>query len=92
MKWYSVLAIYVLFWTLTLFVILPIGVRTSEEVGEDRKPGHADSAPHNHDLKRKCLWTTLLSAALFGLFYANYFYGWVTLDTFPILKPPSFTQ
>lgn len=90
MKLTSIIAIYVLFWTLSLFVILPIGVKTSEELGEKRTPGHADSAPHRHDLKRKAVWTTLLSAVLFGLFYANYLYGWVTLDTFPIPEPPGF--
>lgn len=90
MKFTSILAIYALFWTLSLFVILPIGVKTSEEAGEEVGPGHANSAPHRHDLKRKVVWTTLLAAVLFGLFYGNYVYGWVTLDTFPIPQPPGF--
>src|SRR3546814_3685786 len=77
MKLTSILAIYALFWTLSLFVILPIGVKTSEEMGEERGKGHADSAPHRHDLKRKVVWTTLLASALFAVFYANYIYGWV---------------
>ena len=46
MRWTSILAIYVLFWTISLFLVLPFGVRTSEEVGEQSQPGHADSAPH----------------------------------------------
>lgn len=90
MKLTSILAIYALFWTLSLFVVLPFGVRTSEEAGEERRAGHADSAPHSFDLKRKALWTTALSAVIFGLFYANYLYGWVTLDSFPIPEPPGF--
>src|SRR3546814_2200517 len=67
MKLTSILAIYALFWTLSLFVILPIGVKTSEEMGEERGKGHADSAPHRHDLKRKVVWTTLLASALFAV-------------------------
>src|SRR3546814_15542800 len=87
MKLTSILAIYALFWTLSLFVILPIGVKTSEEMGEERGKGHEDSAPHRHDLKRKVVWTTLLASALFAVFYANYIYGWVTLGTFPVPEP-----
>jgi predicted secreted protein len=90
MKLTSILAIYALFWTLSLFVILPIGVKTSEEMGEKSGKGHADSAPHRHDLKRKAVWTTMLSAGLFALFYANYVYGWVTLDNIPMPEPQGF--
>ena len=34
MPWYSALAIYLLFWVFTLFLVLPHGVRTSRELGE----------------------------------------------------------
>lgn len=90
MKPFSIVAIYVLIWALSLFVILPIGVKTSEEAGEEPGAGHAESAPHKPDLKRKLIWTTLLSAAIFALFWGNYVYGWVTLDSFPIPQPPGF--
>ena len=74
----SALAIYVLFWTLSLFLVLPFGVRTSEEEGAERVAGHAESAPHRFKLGQAALRATLLSAILFGLFYANYIFGWVT--------------
>lgn len=90
MKPTSIIAIYVLFWTLSLFVVLPFGVQTSEEVGEERGKGHADSAPYKHNLKRKVLWTTLLASAIFALFYANYINGWLTLDSLPLPQPPDF--
>lgn len=76
----SALAIYLLFWTVTLFVTLPIGVRTHEEAGAERVPGQADSAPHAPMLARKMLLTTLISGVIFALFYVNFTNGWVSLD------------
>ncbi len=76
----SIAAIYVLFWTLSLFLVLPWGVRTSEEEGVRSEPGHAESAPHLFRAGRVVLWTTLVATLLFGLYYANYVYGWVTVD------------
>jgi predicted secreted protein len=79
MKITSILAIYLLFWMMTLFVVLPFGVRTSEEVGAERVPGHADSAPHSFSFARVALRTTIVSAICFALFYANYSYGWIQI-------------
>ncbi len=64
MGWGSILAIYLLIWTITLFAVLPFGVRTSEEAGEDKVPGQADSAPARPLLLKKLLWTTAISAVL----------------------------
>ena len=91
MKLSSAIAIYLLFWTVTLFVTLPLGVRTHEEAGVERVPGQADSAPHTPMLVRKVLLTTLLASMMFALFYANYAYGWLGLDDVvpSFLRPPS---
>jgi len=80
MKLTSILAIYALFWTISLFVVLPIGVRTNEEAGVEHQPGHAESAPHGFSFPRAALRATILSALLFGLFYLNYVYGWIGPD------------
>jgi predicted secreted protein len=80
MRLQSILAIYILFWTLSLFLVLPFGVRTAEEEGADRTPGHAESAPHRFSIGKAALRATIVSAILFGLFYANYVYGWVTIE------------
>jgi predicted secreted protein len=77
----SILAIYVLFWTMSLFLVLPFGVRTSEEAGEERGPGHAESAPHSFSFGTAALRATIVSAVLFGLYYANWSYGWIGVDT-----------
>lgn len=77
------LAIYALFWMLTLFVVLPFGVRTSDEAGLPRGPGEADSAPADPMLRRKLLWTTAIATTLFALYYANYVNGWIMLADIP---------
>lgn len=76
----SAVAIYVLFWTMSLFIVLPFGVRTAEEEGAERGAGHAESAPHRFSLGRAALRATLLSALMFALFYANYVFGWITAE------------
>ena len=73
----SVLAIYFLVWVGTAFLMLPFGVRTDEEVGADKVPGQADSAPHRFDLKRHLTRAAIISVLLTALFVANYLYGWI---------------
>ncbi len=87
MAWYSALALYLLFWIFTFFLVLPYGVRTSEEEGEAMIPGQAPSAPHRVSIPRKMLWTTLISAAVFGLFMLNWQMGWLTRDSIFALFP-----
>ena len=78
MRWTSFLAIYALFWTICLFVVLPFGVRTSEEAGAERQSGHAESAPHQFSFGKTALRTTIVAGVAFLLFYLNYTYGWIT--------------
>jgi predicted secreted protein len=85
MNWTSIVAIYVLFWVICAFVILPIGVRTHDELGIEKVSGQADSAPGNFNPGLIVLRTTILSAALFALYYANYTYGWVDRHSFDFL-------
>ena len=89
MTWTSIIAIYLLFWVMTAFVILPIGVRTHDELGLPKTPGQADSAPGNFQPRTILLRTTMLSAALFALYYANYSYDWINRDSFEgLFNPP----
>jgi len=76
----SIIAIYFLMWVASAFILLPFGVRTSEEVGAPLVPGQADSAPHRFDVKRHAIRATILSALLFALYYANWTYGWIGVD------------
>jgi predicted secreted protein len=79
-RWQSALAIYVLFWAFSVFLVLPFGVRTAHEAGAELVPGQAESAPHGFNPGRVALWTTIVATVLFALFYLNYVNGWVTAD------------
>ena len=80
MKWTSILAIYILFWTLALFLVLPFGVRTPEEEGTKAGAGHAESAPHRFNLGRVALRASLVAAVLTALYVANYVFGWIRVE------------
>jgi predicted secreted protein len=88
MRWTSMLAIYTLFWVMTAFVVLPFGIRSHHEAGVELLPGQSDGAPANFRPGRVMLWTTLVSAVLFGLFYANYLAGWITADALNLFGQP----
>lgn len=81
MRWTSALAIYILFWSFAVFVVLPFGVRTTEEAGGDRVPGQADSAPHEFSVKRLAVRTTVVATVAFALYYVNYINGWITPES-----------
>ena len=78
----SVIAIYFLFWVLSVFVVLPFGMKTADEAGVAKVPGQAESAPVRFSLGAVAIRATVVSAVLFGVFYANWQYGWVTADMF----------
>tara|TARA_B110001454_G_scaffold192317_1_gene192541 strand:- start:3153 stop:3425 length:273 start_codon:yes stop_codon:yes gene_type:complete len=86
MKITSILAIYMLFWVMSAFMLLPVGVKTPQETGEALVPGQADSAPGNFRPKRIAIRATILSAVLFALYYANYVNGWVKIESLDITR------
>jgi predicted secreted protein len=89
MRLQSFIAIYFLFWFMSLFLVLPFGVRTSDELGAKKVPGQADSAPHEFRPLRIVLRTSLVAAAFFALFYANYTFEWITIRSFDgLFHPP----
>ncbi len=85
MNSFAIVAIYFLFWVMSAFIVLPIGIRTPDETGEALIPGQAESAPSNYRPLRVILAATALSSVLFGLFYANYVNGWVSAEDLNIL-------
>jgi predicted secreted protein len=78
LRWTSILAIYTLFWSFSVFLVLPWGVRTTHEAGGELVPGQAESAPHVFDLRRLLVRVTVVATVLFGLYYLNWTFGWIT--------------
>jgi predicted secreted protein len=86
MNWTSALAIYILFWVMSAFVVMPFGMRTAHDEGEEMVPGQAESAPVEFR-PRKIIWrTTIVATLAFGLYYANYSYGWLTPEMIDITQ------
>lgn len=88
MQWTSILAIYALFWVISAFVLLPFGVRTHDELGIDKVPGQADSAPGNFRPGRLVLRATVLAAVLTALYVLNYIYGWIEAEDINLFPAP----
>ncbi|MBN8815093.1 MAG: DUF1467 family protein [Sphingomonas sp.] len=78
MRWTSLLAIYFLFWAFSVFLVLPFGVRTTNEAGGDYVPGQAESAPHEFSMRKIALRVTIVATILWASFVANYEFGWIT--------------
>lgn len=77
-------AVFFLIWWITLFAVLPWGVRSQQEGGEV-VPGTDPGAPLVPRLGRKLVWTTLITCGVFGVVYVAYTDRLVDLDQ--ILKP-----
>jgi len=92
MKLTSIIAIYFLFFAASAFILLPFGVKTTEEVGGEKIAGQAESAPHRFDIKRHLFKAVLLAAVLFGIYYANWSFGWITPDDLDFYNPPRSAQ
>jgi len=80
MQWTSIVAIYVLFWVVSAFVLLPFGIKTPDEVGAEIVPGQADSAPVNFRPGVIAVRATILSIVLTTLYVLNYAYGWIEAE------------
>jgi predicted secreted protein len=73
------IAIFFLIWWIALFVVLPWGVHRQDEDGEVA-PGTDPGAPALPDLKRKLVWTTLVSLVVYAAFYVIYVERLVTME------------
>jgi len=88
MGWFSLAAVYLLFWVLSAFLVLPWGIRShDDDASVERVAGQVTSAPINFRPKRIALRATLLSIVLCGLFFANRHYGWLSDMTIAELVP-----
>uniref|UniRef100_Q07NK6 DUF1467 family protein n=1 Tax=Rhodopseudomonas palustris (strain BisA53) TaxID=316055 RepID=Q07NK6_RHOP5 len=80
----TALAIYFVLWWVVLFAILPFGVTSQAEQGEgavhEEVPGTDPGAPVKARMARKIGWTTLISAAIYGLGMAAHSAGYFNIE------------
>jgi predicted secreted protein len=75
----TAIAIYFIIWWTVLFAVLPWGVRSQEESGAVAK-GTDPGAPALPRLGRKLIWTSIVAALVFMLWYIVYTYRLVAID------------
>jgi predicted secreted protein len=73
-------AIYFIIWWVVLFAVLPWGVRSQHEGNGAIAPGTDSGAPTIPRLTRKLVWTTIVAAIVFALWYVVYTYRLITID------------
>ncbi|MBH5370007.1 DUF1467 family protein [Bradyrhizobium glycinis] len=75
----TALAIYFVIWWVALFLTLPFGVRSQHEDGVGA-PGTDPGAPILTRMGRKLIWTTIISAVIYGLGIAAYRAGYLSIE------------
>ena len=65
MNWLSGVFVYAIIWMLTLFTVLPWGVRIPDKT----EPGHATSAPSNPRMWLRAGVTTVVAAIIWVIVY-----------------------
>ena len=80
------LAVYFIIWWITLFAILPIGVRTQADEG-DITLGTTESAPLQARLGRKLLLTSLVASVIFAVYFIATVYFGLSVDSLPRIVP-----
>ena len=66
MNWVTGVLVYIIIWWLVLFITLPFGISAQE----NPPPGTVPSAPARPRLWLKAAVTTVVSALLWGVFWA----------------------
>jgi predicted secreted protein len=75
----TALAIFFLIWWVTLFAVLPWGIKSQHE-GQEIAPGTDPGAPTRARIGWKLVWTTVVAAAIYGVSAVIYAEHWVTVD------------
>ncbi len=72
------ITLYIMIWWMTLFAVLPFGVKTQGEEG-DVVPGTPESAPVRPRLIKTFLINTVVAALVFVLVWGALEYDWLGL-------------
>lgn len=79
MNWFTGLATFLILWWLSLFIVLPIGVRGQAEEN-DIEHGTEPGAPVRSNMLRNVLWATGIAILLFILVYAVIEWQWLSWE------------
>ncbi len=79
-------AVYFIIWWITLFAVLPFGLRTQAE-DKDVVLGTVESAPTKFRAGRVIFFTTLVSAIIYGAWYIVSHYFGLSIDSIPKIVP-----
>ena len=86
----STFFVYILFWSMAIFLVLPFSARERGKHGDATAvPGQDAGAPRHFNGRRVIIRTTIVATIAYAVFYANYVEGWVTLDDVSLVHPPA---
>ncbi|WP_380053504.1 DUF1467 family protein [Falsihalocynthiibacter sp. SS001] len=77
----SALVLYAVIWFMTLFVVLPIRLKTQQDTG-DIVPGTHSSAPANPQLKKRAIIVTLIALVVWAIIFTIIVTGTITVRDF----------
>jgi predicted secreted protein len=79
MTWFTAIVTYLTMWWIVLFCVLPFGIRSQAEMGEVAE-GTDPGAPAVPNMGKKLLWTTGITAVVWGLLALVISSGWISLE------------
>ncbi len=81
---FSAFVLFAVIWFLTLFVVLPLRLKTQGETG-DVVPGTPQSAPADPQIRKRMLITTAVSLVIWGAVVAIILSGVIGIEDMDIL-------
>ncbi len=75
----SAIVLLAIVWFMTLFVLLPVGLRTQGDEGETLKGTHAGSPASSFSMKRKLKQVTLVALPVWAVICAVIIWGGITV-------------
>ncbi|HDZ82011.1 MAG TPA: DUF1467 family protein [Roseobacter sp.] len=74
----SGVVLFCVIWAMVFMIALPIRVQTQGDLGHVVEGTHA-GAPEHHHLKKKAVWTTVISVVLWAVLTGIILSGWFTV-------------
>jgi predicted secreted protein len=78
MSWFTAIVTFLTMWWIVLFCVLPFGVRSQAEMG-DIVEGTDPGAPAIPNMKKKLVWTTIITVMVWSALAMVISFGWISL-------------